>query len=234
MNIQPVHSTFRTRGAAARIATDRPPEQAGAASRPAPGLDRAWPVAILLLVLPALGCGPTPREAGTTVALLGTFVFAASTALLHTLQLIWRRFAPVRPPTHRWFIAVAVHVAFGVLGLLVGTAGAAVEWFGIGFWALGTSHLAVSLVVWRIWVWLAPNSALEGAPIVASILLLPLALPMAAGWVPAEGPIIWLWVMPGYAGWVPGILFAVLLVEAFVRFALWRRGEGRSARDETD
>lgn len=188
-------------------------------------------LAVLAALLTFVGCGPSPAEAATTVALLGPLVFATDAAFLSLLLLLWRRSSPdwIAPPWPLWTAVFVGHMAFAGLVALVGDPSGAVEWLPIGYWAFGTSHLAVALVVWRIWLFWDRSGAFVWGPTVASALLLLPALPMAAGGIGAEGDadldgvVGILWMAPGYAGWVPGILFLLFLIEAGVRIGLVAR-----------
>jgi hypothetical protein len=184
------------------------------------------------------GCGPTNAEAGVAVALVSPIVLLIEAGFLLLLRKLWQRCAsrPLAPPILGWGKLLAALLGIAGLAAAVGPAADGAQWLLLALWAFGTSHFAVALVAWRIWHAIRPRHSFVGGPALAfAILLLP-ALPLAAGAAPEEEAslIFALWVYPGYAGWVPGILLVLAFAEAGIRLAVLRRQrERRDAEQPT-
>lgn len=194
--------------------------QRGAAPRGGPRGAIGWTL-FAVAVFAGGGCGPSDAEAGVAVALASPLVLLVEMALFALLRQLWSRSGagPFPSPLQGWVVLLAVLVAYGALASFAGPFSAAAEWVLAAVWAFGTSHLALALVIWRIWLAVRPRDAFVGGPALAFAILAAPALPLAAGWVP-EGdgePIVALWVVIGYLGWVPGGLYLLALVEAAVR-----------------
>jgi hypothetical protein len=184
-------------------------------------------VPLLALALVA-GCGPSTREASIATLIVAGAVVVLANAVVGLLWLLWRR---VRPELRfRWHPFATVGLALSGLGLLadsLATNAAVSEWLLLALWLVGTSYLTLFLLVWRIRV-PAPGGLAWAHTIAGTVLFLP-ALPFAfAG--PTHGQLfdvlLFLWTIPGYGGFVSGPLFALLLIEALVR---WNKLRSREA-----
>jgi hypothetical protein len=91
---------------------------------------------------------------------------------------------------------------------------------GVGVTIFGTSYLAVLLVAWRIWFWKRPRSSFTWVSIPVMVVYVAPAVYLAYHGSTMREVDDWLldaWMLPGFAGWVPGGLLVVLLVEAVLR-----------------
>ncbi len=174
----------------------------------------------------ALGCGPTPIEAAGSVLCVSPAIVGLSAALL------WLNWAPLARGSGVGFPWGAVGTAMGLCLVLVafGTAALAyVSWdpetLVLALWCAGTSYLALTQVIWRIWHALQPGTAVVGALGVSAVVMFLPAFPQlltpeqtdftVAAWV--------LWLYTGMAGLIPGGILLLLWGEAGVRFYLKRR-----------
>ncbi len=176
---------------------------------------------IAALALP--GCGPTPEEAGGAVLLVTPVVILAGGVLLWVLFQLWRTGMPVL--RFRWRpTLIAAGVAALASGLVLAIAhdlDRTLEWIVEAIWAYGTSYAAVLLVAWRIGMFCRRSrrmpDAFAWAHIVPIVLLVLPALAMLLGVLVHEDMIVYLWLYPGQTGWIPGCLYALLLVEGGIR-----------------
>lgn len=183
---------------------------------------------LLLAFALAAGCGPSTREASIAVLIVAGAVVVLANAIVGLLWLLWRR---VRPELRfGWQPFATIGLVLSGLGLLadsLATSAAVSEWLPIALWTVGTSYLALFLLVWRIRV-PAPGGLAWAHAIAGAVLFVP-ALPFAfAG--PSDGELsevlLFLWIIPGYGGFVSGPIFGLLLIEALVR---WNRLRSRTA-----
>jgi hypothetical protein len=182
-------------------------------------------LALALLANTTGRCGPTDLEAGRAVLAASPAVVLAIGLFLHLLLRLWRRrYAELRFP-HRllWTLGGGLLV-LGLTLLVVGPSSRAADWVPAALWIYGTSHLAVALVLFRIWFFFDRPRALAAAVIGSSLVMLLPALPVALG---LQGSLLdavtWsVWMWPGYGGLIPGPILLVLLIEAALR--------GRAAR----
>jgi hypothetical protein len=184
--------------------------------------------ALLLVLALATGCGPSTREASIAVLIAAGAIVVLANAIVGLLWLLWRR---VRPELRfRWQPFATVGLVLSGLGLLadsLATSAAVSEWLAIALWAAGTSYLTLFLLVWRIRL-PAPAGLAWAHAIASTVLFLP-ALPFAfAGSNDGElaDALLFLWIIPGYGGFVSGPLFGLLLIEALVR---WGKLRSRTA-----
>lgn len=198
-----------------------------------PGEEGAPPRAALLLVALVLAsaCGPKTREASIAVLVAAGGIVVLANALVGLLWLLWRR---VRAGLgFRWRPFVVIGLALSGVGLVaevVPSGGSMGEWLVIALWAVGTSYLTFFLLVWR--VRLSAPHGLAWAHAIAGTLMFAPALPLAfvgASQEPLPDALMVLWVLPGYAGFVSGPLFVLLLIEALVRWRSARGPRGASA-----
>jgi len=205
----------------------------GREREPAPSAGPGWGGLSTVLALGALagaGCGPTNEQAGVAVALVSPLVLAIEAVFFTLLRKLWQRALSeaIAPPIPGWLALLGVLAAVAGVAALVGPAGEAVEWLVLALWAYGTSHFAVALVVWRIWLAVRARDAFVGGPAVAFALLLLPALPLAAGAQPGQDSFAFaLWLYPGYAGWVPGVLLLLAFVEAGIRASVAAKRRAR-------
>ena len=185
----------------------------------------AAPRSCAALLLPTLalaaGCGPNTREASIAVLVVAVAVMVLANAVVWLLWLLWHQ---VRPGLgFRWRPFVVVGLALSAVGLFASTRpyhGNMAEYLGMALWAVGTSYLTFLLLVWRIGL-SAPNGLVVAHAIAGTLMFAP-ALPLAfVGSTQGEldDPLLFLWAFPGVAGYVPGPLFGLLLLEALVRLA---------------
>lgn len=183
---------------------------------------RAAPVLLLLVA----GCGPNAREAGVAALVVAGPTVVLASALLWPLWRLWQRTRPEL--VFRWQPFVYVGLALSGVGLFAAVLpfhGSATEWMVIALWALGTSYLTLVLLVWRIRL-SARNGLAWAHGIACAIQFLP-ALPLAffgSTEGELEGPLLAVWMLPGYGGLVAGPIYALLLLEALVR---WQRARSR-------
>lgn len=184
------------------------------------------PVPLLVALALATGCGPTTREASIAALVVAGAIVVLANALVWPLWRLWRR---VRPELDfRWRPSVAIGLGLSALGLLAAALpyeGRMAQWLGIGLWLAGTSYMTLFLLVWRIRV-PAPNGLAWAHAIAGALVFLP-AVPLAfVGSTQGElhDALMFVWVLPGYGGWVSGPLYVLLLIEALVR---WRRASSR-------
>lgn len=185
---------------------------------------------VLALVTLALvsGCGPKAREASVALLVVAGAIVVLANGIVGLLWLPWRRVRPELGFGWRPFVDAGLALSgLGLVGALL-PHGDMVEWLGIALWAGGTSYLTFFLLVWRIRV-PAPN-ALAWAHSIAGMLIFLPALAFAFFVSPeADLPdvLLWLWMLPGYAGMVAGPLFVLLWLEALVRWRATRASRGR-------
>lgn len=195
-----------------------------AASNVIPSREMGARAAALLLLLVA-GCGPNAREASVAVLVVAGPVVVLASALLWLLWRLWQRARPGLG--FRWRPFVELGLALSGVGLLATTLpfeGSLTEWLGIALWAVGTSYLTLLLLVWRIRL-SAPSGLAWAHGIAATVQFLPALVFAFAGADRGELPevLVAVWLLPGYAGLVTGPLYAVLLIEALVRWQHARR-----------
>jgi hypothetical protein len=188
--------------------------------------------AVLLLVLAlASGCaGPNIREASVAIVLMMGPIAILAHALAWPLWRLWRS---VRPELgFRWRPFVEVGLALSLLGvftMVLLAVGVSVELLVLALWIVGASYLTLFLLVWRLR--LSSTQGLVWAHAIAStVMFLPALLVASLG--PDERavePLFYLVVLPGLGGVVSGLLYAIFLVEALVRWYLGarRRPRGR-------
>lgn len=183
---------------------------------------RAAPLVLLLVA----GCGPNAREAGVAALVVAFPILVIASMLLWLLSRLWQR---VRPQlVFRWQPFVTVGLVLSGVGLFAAVLpfhGSATEWLVMALWAVGTSYLTIVLLVWRIRL-SARNGLAWAHGLACAIQFLP-ALPLAFfGSTEGElnGPLLGVWMLPGYGGLVAGPIYVLLLLEALVR---WQRARSR-------
>lgn len=185
---------------------------------------RAHTATVLLLLV--AGCGPTSREASVSVLLVAGPVVVLANALVWLLWRLWQRTRPELG--FRWRPFVDVGLALTGVGLLAAALpfdGAVMQWLAVGLWAVGTSYLTLLLLVWRIRL-SAPSGLAWAHGIAGALQFLPALSFAFLGSTVDEPPeaLVMVWIIPGYAGLVAGPIYALLLLEALVR---WQRARSR-------
>ncbi len=181
-------------------------------------------------VLPLLlaGCGPGPTEAGAAMLTMAPIIIGLSGILL------WLVWAPLEASGRGYpWGAVGTLSGLALLGTVVGAIVLQVHGFNSETLMLalllgGTSYLAVAMVAWRIWRFVAPDTAVVGGLLVAIVITFLPAVPLLFD---DEGTsfavaAFYLWIYGGFIGWVPGGLAVLLWIEAGVRRLL--RGPQRA------
>jgi hypothetical protein len=178
----------------------------------------------VLAMLLLTGCGPTPLETGIMV-LLGTVIYLVTSGLLVGLvERVWRGIQRLPIVTAGASVGLSgtllvLHalVSAAALALLVVT-GEMMDSPGLTIIIVALSHLSFSLVLWRIF---------QRRPVVtaalASLLCLPLAVPLLFDSDAALELGIVLWLGSSYWGAVPGGLAVLLIIEAVIRRRLGAR-----------
>lgn len=178
----------------------------------------------LLVLALAAGCGPSTREASIAVLIVAGAIVVLANAVVGLLWLVWRR---VRPELRfHWQPFATVGLVLSGVGLLaeaLATDAAVSEWLLIALWAAGTSYLSILLLVWRIRL-PAPAGLAWAHAIAGTLMFLPAIPPAFVGSTHGDiaDVLMFLWVIPGYAGFVPGPIFLLLLLEALVRWSRMR------------
>ena len=178
----------------------------------------------VLLLAPALlaDCGPTPVEAGRAVLSASPLVVLGIGLALWLLLAFWRRRYPELVFPKRLFaeLLAGLMALAAVLVLAVPLVSPwRTRWIMAALHLYGTSHLVVAALVFRIWFWRHRETAIAGALIVSSVLMLLPAVPMAAGWrSPALARLAFdIWIFAGWRGWIAFPLLMALFVEAALR-----------------
>jgi hypothetical protein len=181
-------------------------------------------VSLLVLAL-ASGCaGPDIREASVAILLMMGPIVLLTHALAWPLSRLWRS---VRPELDfRWRPFVVVGLALSLLGvftMVVLDVGISAELLVLALWIVGASYLTLFLLIWRLR--LSSTKGLVRAHAIAStVMFLPALLVALVG--PddrAVEPLFYLVVLPGFGGFVSGLLYAIFLVEALSRWHLARK-----------
>lgn len=188
-----------------------------------PGLDRRLWIALGALSFLGMQCGPTSEEVGGGVLIASPLVILVSASLLTLLGALW---LPLRPGLQQDFRptlwAAGALACLAVLGLSAGgpdAPGLAM----LAIWIFGSSHAALTLVIFRIWFAWSPSRALSWAGVPAMVLMVvPALVLLGQGNAPA-GDAIAIWIIPGYMGAVPAVIYLALILEAVLR----RRGQAR-------
>lgn len=178
--------------------------------------------ALLFFTFLGSDCEPSGSEAAGAVMMASPLVFLGGLAMLAILRSLWQPLIGPRP------LLKKLH-AQTLLGLLVAAlignfvAVEASEWAKIAIWAFGTSYLSVLLVVWRVWLYKASESAFVLAP-VATIagLLVPVPFlilaPLREEHKELKDAIVMIpWFVPGMLGYVTFPLFVAAVFEAVGR-----------------
>lgn len=159
-------------------------------------------------------------ESGQAVLLAAPIISLGGALVAAGYAKLWQPLAPsVRFSWRPTLVALIVLTVLcgGIVFYPPGTG----EWVGIALWFVGTSYLTLQLLVLRITLSSAARhrySLLSLAPWL--VLYLPALVLAYAGSATEElalFPLIWMWTLPGYGGWVLLPVSLALFVEVVIR-----------------
>lgn len=175
-------------------------------------------VAGLALLLCA--CGPTSRQIGQAVLWAAPIITVAVLGFAWLYAWLWRplREAPVRIDLRPALVVAAIQLALAITTLWAPDLDG--ELIGIAVWTVGTSYLALQVILLRIAL-LAPGRVYSWALLAPWLLFYPgapiLGLLSTGGHEDLGDAFAMLWILPGYAGWVTGPLVLIAIVEVVLR-----------------
>lgn len=173
---------------------------------------------LLAIAVAATGseCGPNNHQIGEAILIVWPVVMLLALGPQLGLLALWRKLRPaVSLDLARVWILVTIATAVAIAVIV--RAEKPWRWADAALWFWGCSYGVVLLATTRIWLMANAKTALFGPHVVATGVFVPLAAALYGGIADGLGDTSWLFIFPGYGGWVTGGLCLVLLVEVLLR-----------------
>jgi len=184
-------------------------------------------VTLVALATLLSGCGPTPTESAQVVLVGLPLMLVGNALLIAVLRLLWRNV--------RTLPAIDWRRTTGLFGAALATALVTAivvenpfEWLGLALVFVAPTGVTVALVAWRVQVFGGDGGLFTPLAVMTGFVLAPAAMMLAEVKLLTQIA-VFIWVLPGYFGFVAGLVFVLMVVEAVVRRLYARRGKSAPA-----